>query len=103
MTANSYKLQMLWNGFLLNLTETTIRFKQKMLFLAPLNDRTLFIFIQGQCFVAIDPNAFEDGFTERMSELMSYCRNLEPVRNNLYTLRKHAHATIYRDFLTCKK
>ena len=35
---------------------------------------------QGQCFVAINPNAFEDGFTNRMSELMSYCRNLEPVR-----------------------
>ena len=39
---------------------------------------------QGQCFVAIDPNAFEDGFAERMSELMSYCRNLEPVGNFNY-------------------
>jgi len=33
----------------------------------------------GQCFVAINPEAFEDGFTDRMSDLMSYCRNLEPV------------------------
>lgn len=33
----------------------------------------------GQCFVAIDPNAFEEGFTDRMSELMGYCRSLEPA------------------------
>ena len=36
-------------------------------------------FFQGHCFVAIDPNAFEEGFTDRMSELMSFCRNLDPV------------------------
>ena len=35
--------------------------------------------LQGHCFVAIDPNAFEEGFTDRMSELMSFCRNLDPV------------------------
>lgn len=35
--------------------------------------------LQGQCFIAIDPNAFSDGFSDRMSELMDYCRKLEPV------------------------
>lgn len=49
----------------------------------------------GQCFVAINPNAFEDGFTNRMSELMSYCRNLEPAEGETEVLvagdpeRKH--------------
>ncbi|XP_060563749.1 uncharacterized oxidoreductase YjmC-like [Ruditapes philippinarum] len=33
----------------------------------------------GQCFIAINPDAFEDGFSERMSELLNYCRDLEPV------------------------
>lgn len=33
----------------------------------------------GQCFIAINPEAFTDGFSERMSDLMDYCRKLEPV------------------------
>ncbi|KAK6165965.1 hypothetical protein SNE40_022767 [Patella caerulea] len=33
----------------------------------------------GQCFVAIDPTAFAPGFTDRMSELIDHCRNLEPA------------------------
>lgn len=33
----------------------------------------------GQCFVAINPEAFEDGFTDRMSDLIDFSRNLEPV------------------------
>lgn len=33
----------------------------------------------GQCFVAIDPSAFADGFQDRMTDMMTYCRNLEPA------------------------
>ncbi|KAJ8321748.1 hypothetical protein KUTeg_000219, partial [Tegillarca granosa] len=32
----------------------------------------------GQCFVAIDPAVFEDGFSERLQQLLSHCRGLEP-------------------------
>lgn len=35
----------------------------------------------GQAFIAINPKAFADGFEERMSDLMSYLRNMEPVSN----------------------
>ncbi|XP_048746557.2 uncharacterized protein LOC125659053 [Ostrea edulis] len=35
----------------------------------------------GQCFIAIDPNAFAEGFTDRMSELMDFCRHLEPAES----------------------
>lgn len=34
----------------------------------------------GQCFVAIDPTFFAPGFEDRMSDLMGYCRDMEPVR-----------------------
>ncbi|XP_064605234.1 uncharacterized oxidoreductase YjmC-like [Liolophura sinensis] len=33
----------------------------------------------GHCFVAIDPEAFAPGFRDRMSDLMSICRGLEPI------------------------
>ncbi|KAK3108158.1 hypothetical protein FSP39_002186 [Pinctada imbricata] len=33
----------------------------------------------GQCFIAIDPSAFADGFSDRLSNLIDYCRNLEPA------------------------
>lgn len=33
----------------------------------------------GQCFVALDPNVFAPGFENRMSDLMDFCRQLEPV------------------------
>lgn len=33
----------------------------------------------GQGFVAIDPSFFAPGFTDRMSDLMSHCRQMEPV------------------------
>ncbi|KAL5006862.1 hypothetical protein ScPMuIL_015668 [Solemya velum] len=33
----------------------------------------------GQCFVAIDPNAFEDGFKDRMTDLIDICRGLQPA------------------------
>ncbi|OWF39450.1 Malate dehydrogenase [Mizuhopecten yessoensis] len=33
----------------------------------------------GHCFIAIDPEAFADGFTDRMQDLMDFNRNLEPV------------------------
>lgn len=33
----------------------------------------------GHCFLAIDPEAFADGFTDRMQDLMDHNRNLEPV------------------------
>lgn len=32
----------------------------------------------GQCFIAIDPDAFEDDFTERLQKLINYCRTLPP-------------------------
>lgn len=40
----------------------------------------------GQCFVAIDPDKFASGFTERMSELLSIQRSLEPVEPGLPVL-----------------
>ncbi|XP_065069084.1 uncharacterized oxidoreductase YjmC-like isoform X1 [Rhopilema esculentum] len=49
----------------------------------------------GQCFVAIDPSAFADGFEDRMADIMSYCRNLEPAEGETEVLvagdpeRKH--------------
>lgn len=33
----------------------------------------------GQCFIAIDPECFAPGFQDRMSDLMSICRNLTPA------------------------
>ena len=39
----------------------------------------LFSHFQGQCFIAIDPDAFAPGFSDRMTELMAICRGLEPV------------------------
>lgn len=35
-----------------------------------------------QCFVAINPAFFAPGFEDRMSDLMGYCRNMEPVSAN---------------------
>lgn len=32
----------------------------------------------GQCFIAIDPKAFEDEFEVRLQKLMDYCRALSP-------------------------
>lgn len=34
----------------------------------------------GQCFIAVDPDCFAPGFQERMSDLMSYLRKMDPVR-----------------------
>ncbi|KAL5007454.1 hypothetical protein ScPMuIL_016260 [Solemya velum] len=34
---------------------------------------------RGHCFVAIDPGAFADGFSDRLSDLMNHCRGLEPA------------------------
>ena len=33
----------------------------------------------GQCFIAINPNNFADGFENRLQELMDHCRDLKPV------------------------
>ena len=33
----------------------------------------------GQCFIAIDPNQFEEGFTNRMQTLIDECRNQPPA------------------------
>uniref|UniRef100_A0A8W8IQ79 Malate dehydrogenase n=1 Tax=Magallana gigas TaxID=29159 RepID=A0A8W8IQ79_MAGGI len=35
--------------------------------------------IQGQCFIAIDPGNFADGFTDRLTELIGQCRDVEPL------------------------
>jgi len=32
----------------------------------------------GQCFIAIDPDAFENDFEERLQKLINYCRTLPP-------------------------
>ncbi|UJR30363.1 hypothetical protein I4U23_017898 [Adineta vaga] len=32
----------------------------------------------GQCFIAINPNAFEDDFDQRLQKLINYCRALPP-------------------------
>jgi LDH2 family malate/lactate/ureidoglycolate dehydrogenase len=37
------------------------------------------LLFQGQCFIAIDPNQFEEGFTNRMQTLIDECRNQPPV------------------------
>lgn len=34
---------------------------------------------QGQCFVAINPENFAPGFTDRMSDLLSIQRGMDPV------------------------
>ncbi|XP_078341084.1 putative oxidoreductase YjmC [Crassostrea virginica] len=36
----------------------------------------------GHCFIVFDPKAFTDDFEDRMSELMDYCRHLEPVEGS---------------------
>jgi LDH2 family malate/lactate/ureidoglycolate dehydrogenase len=33
----------------------------------------------GQCFIAINPNHFADGFEIRMQDMMDHCRGLTPV------------------------
>ncbi|KAL4222706.1 hypothetical protein ACF0H5_018747 [Mactra antiquata] len=40
----------------------------------------------GQCFVAINPEAFGEGFTDRMSDLMQYCRNQDPAEGETEVL-----------------
>jgi LDH2 family malate/lactate/ureidoglycolate dehydrogenase len=34
---------------------------------------------QGQCFIAINPEVFAPGFSERLEDLMNICRELDPV------------------------
>ena len=33
----------------------------------------------GQCFIAINPGNFADGFEDRLQSLMDHCRNMQPV------------------------
>jgi len=40
----------------------------------------------GQCFVALDPAVFSDGFTERCQSLLDICRNLTPLDPELPVL-----------------
>ncbi|KAK7109475.1 hypothetical protein V1264_013509 [Littorina saxatilis] len=40
----------------------------------------------GHCFVAIDPAAFAPGFTDRMSDLLDHCRDLEPAEGETEVL-----------------
>ncbi|XP_076460466.1 putative oxidoreductase YjmC [Babylonia areolata] len=40
----------------------------------------------GQCFVAIDPEAFAPGFKDRMSDLLDHCRGLEPAEGETEVL-----------------
>ncbi|XP_060073877.1 uncharacterized oxidoreductase YjmC-like [Ylistrum balloti] len=40
----------------------------------------------GQCFIAIDPNAFADGFSDRMSSLIDHCRNLDTAEGETEVL-----------------
>ena len=48
----------------------------------------LFVLFQGQCFVAINPGAFADGFEDRMSDLIDYCRSLVPVSEAIVSYRR---------------
>lgn len=34
----------------------------------------------GQCFVAIDPSCFAPGFEDRLTDMLKFLRNMEPVR-----------------------
>ncbi|KAF2357372.1 Malate/L-lactate dehydrogenase-like [Trinorchestia longiramus] len=36
----------------------------------------------GQCFVTIDPSCFAPGFTDRMADLMNFCRGMESVEKD---------------------
>ncbi|XP_070564184.1 uncharacterized oxidoreductase YjmC-like [Ptychodera flava] len=51
----------------------------------------------GQCFIAINPDAFAPGFPERMQDMMNTCRNLPPAEGESEVLvagdpeRKHMH------------
>ncbi len=38
----------------------------------------------GQCFIAIDPNAFESDFDQRLQKLINYCRELTPSGELLF-------------------
>lgn len=49
---------------------------------------------QGQCFVAINPENFAPGFTERMSDLMSIQRGLEPVSRHRGWWIKHGNKNL---------
>ncbi|RMX37591.1 hypothetical protein pdam_00007868 [Pocillopora damicornis] len=40
----------------------------------------------GQCFVAVDPKAFSEGFEDRMQSLMDHCRNLQPAEGETTVL-----------------
>lgn len=44
--------------------------------------------MQGQCFIAVDPDSFMPGFEERMSDIMGICRNQEPV-SDLFNEKVH--------------
>jgi LDH2 family malate/lactate/ureidoglycolate dehydrogenase len=40
----------------------------------------------GQCYIAIDPSAFAPGFSDRLTELMTTLRNLEPIEGETEVL-----------------
>jgi len=57
----------------------------------------------GQCYVAVDPKFFPEGFQERLSELTSQLRELPPasdsenVSNNSSTSTSSHHVLIHGD------
>ena len=34
---------------------------------------------QGQCFIAVNPEVFAPGFSDRLDDLVNTCRDLDPV------------------------
>jgi LDH2 family malate/lactate/ureidoglycolate dehydrogenase len=42
----------------------------------------------GHCFVALNPTYFAPGFEERLSDLMNFIRNMQPVRTVLKWYQK---------------
>ncbi|KAK2719847.1 hypothetical protein QYM36_005353 [Artemia franciscana] len=36
----------------------------------------------GQCFIAVDPNCFAPGFSDRLQDMMDFCRNMEPTESS---------------------
>jgi hypothetical protein len=55
-----------------------------------------FFIIQGQCFIAIDPSSFADGFTDRMTELIDQCRGVESVSSKCQPMshEREIHKTV---------
>ena len=55
--------------------------------------------LQGQCFIAIDPEAFAPGFAGRMQDMMDICRRQETVRFSKSHIAIYAHKIIFTSYI----